>query len=64
MSDTGPTAREIEQVLRAAGISKRFARRLIAGGYKSAAGTEAIDDPDAEAALAAKLRDMIRGISR
>ncbi len=48
MSDTGLTARKIEQILRAAGISKRAARAIIAHGWQ---GQDDADAAEAEAIL-------------
>jgi hypothetical protein len=46
MSDTGLSARKIEAILRAAGISKATARRIVAQGW------QATDDADADEAEA------------
>ncbi len=48
MADALPDKREVERVLRAAGLSARQAKRLLSGGWRALAP----DDPlDAEALL-------------
>ncbi len=65
LSDTGLSARKIEQILRAGGVSKSIARANVAHGWQDASDQDDAD-PEAVAALAQHIKaaaERLKGLT-